>query len=105
MKLLNFKCIKSDNDCEVGRKDFFIQLETEIEADVYESFLNQTAEDAYVSGMVFGQWSGYMSAKLEDGERIRVSDDDIFYYFMPEEKVPEIGGEFTLDDMVFERIA
>lgn len=108
MKLLEFKLIKdnslNEDECrlDMNKMRRFIQLEDDDETGYYGEF---TESDDYVvpdfphEGWKSAFWSGYMTAKLGTS----FTDEDIFYYFYPSDTVPEVGGQWTLDDMVFER--
>lgn len=104
MKLLTFKKLedKTYGDGE-NAYEWFVWLEDDDETGYYGEFTE--TEDAVVPNLhreacKEAFWSGYMTAKLGD----TYTDEDIFYYFYPEDKVPAVGEKWELDDMVFERV-
>lgn len=77
------------------RKDLFCVIETKEESDAFNK-ANMTESD----------WATEFGA-FEDKyvKPLGVADWDIFYYLdATKEKMPEIDGEFELDDIVWERI-
>ncbi len=108
MKLLEFEKIRED-----GRPydddqpfDWFVQFETQREKDLYEEAIKYydkvpRAYDSYEYYTGYG--AGMIGALLTMGLDQRMTDDDIYYYFMPEEKVPEVGKEFRLDGDIWVR--
>lgn len=105
MKLLEFKRIKDkENKYGIdpdGEYDWFVHLETFDEHYNYQRYEQTIGSDMTDRDKDYqeGRWAGYMSAKLDD----IYSDNDIFYYFSPEDKVPAVGEQWELDGLVFER--
>lgn len=96
MKLLEFKGIKNNLTDSALAPDslppvYCIHLEDTDEWCWYDDYIVDNCE-------MF--WNGYMTAKLG----YYTSDIDIFYYFSPEDKVPEVGEQWELDGLVFERV-
>ena len=100
MKLLEFKRIEDkggkygiDPD---GESDWFVQLTNKKEREIYER-TNVITEDCRASRQAYDD--------LKDALRINlnVEDDDVFYYFMEDEKIPKIGETFVIDELVFKR--
>lgn len=105
MKLLEFKRIEDkENKYGIdpdGEWDWFVWLEDDTESGYYGEYTDhKVSQDDWHDGYHEGFWSGYMTAKLGDF----YSDNDIFYYFSPEDKVPAVGEQWELDGLVFERV-
>lgn len=103
MRLLEFKCIKSNDEDMIGNHENFVEFETDEERETYHLWQEGwrdprlvVASRAYFEGC----WDGYMSRALGK----RVSDGTIYYYF-ENEPVPEVGGTWEQDGDVWERIA
>lgn len=96
MKLLEFKCIKSDSETWVGVDEYFVLLESEEEKDCYHWTHDRMDKSSYYEGY----WDCYMTEKLDND----CGECDIYYYFEAEE-VPEVGGTWEQDGDVWERIA
>lgn len=105
MKLLEFKCIKSNDEEELGNVEYFIQLEGDEERDAYKWTHDRMNDERLApesQAYYAGYWDCYMTEKLDND----MSEGEVWYYFMDkEEVVPEVGGTFSLDDTVWERIA
>ena len=100
MKLLEFKRIEDkggkygiDPD---GEYDWFVKLTNKKERELYER-MNVITEDCPALVQAYDDWNGRLKANLN------VEDDDIFYYFMEDEKIPRVGETFTIDELVFKR--
>ena len=100
MKLLTFKRIEDKSDKygidPDGESDWFVKLETEKERELYER-MNAVPYKARAAVQAYEDWNALLKIQLG------VLDDDVFYYFMEDEKVPEVGEKFELDELVFER--
>lgn len=85
MKLIVMKEVES------GVEDFFIKFDTSAEHSVYKVAMSYIEEGYKEWGekMMFGLLTGGCGEPL--------SDDDICYYFSPDEKAPEMGEEWELD--------
>lgn len=105
MKLLTFKRVgdKSDVgeffDDMAGTTGLFVQLETKEEDSYYNdyAYTDDVNKQTYYDGI----WTGYMLAKLGD----IYSDEEIYHYFFSTEEPPKLHEIFTLDDMIWERVA
>lgn len=93
MKLYVMKCIEDpeslpeEGGSMLGRKEYFIKLETEEESIYYDE--NNDF------------WTGYMTAKLG----IRLEDEDIYYYLFPDKIGLEVGETYEdTDGLVWERV-
>lgn len=77
------------------RIDLFCVIETKEESDAFNK-ANMTEDD----------WATEFGAFEEKYVKpLGVADWDIFYYLdATKEKMPEIDGEFELDDIVWERV-
>ena len=100
MKLLEFKRIEDkggkygiDPD---GESDWFVQLTNKKEREIYER-TNVITEDCRASRQAYDDLNDALRTNLN------VEDDDVFYYFMEDEKVPKIGETFVMDELVFKR--
>ena len=110
MKLLEFEKIRED-----GRPydddqpcDWFVQFETQREKDLYQEavkYYNKVPRDNDNYEYFTGYGAGMIRSLLTMGLGEYKTDDDIYYYFMPEEKVPEVGDTFRLDGDIWERTA
>lgn len=107
MKLLTFKRIEDkENKYGIdpeGECDWFVWLETLEEHMAYQEYIRDSADDKLTEAhraWVEGRWAGYTLVKLGD----TYYDDDIYYYFLPEDDVPKVGETFELDGLLWERI-
>ena len=106
MKLIEMKRIKGDGAGE--EYDWFVKFDTLHEEEVYNDALTYlhkvdsiNPNYEYFSGMGYGMIRGLLCIGCDNF----LSDDDIYYYFMYNAKLPEVGEEFTLDDITWERTA
>lgn len=108
MKLLEFEYVKGGS--ETGEREWFVQFETNYEYDLYkegEHNYYKVPDDNPNSEYFTGYGAGLIKGLLSIGLGERMTDDDIWFYFSPEEKVPEIGKRYTPDeagDVVFKRV-
>lgn len=109
MKLLEFEKVREDGKPydEDQPVDWFVQFETLGEKDLYEEAIKyyhkvprDNANYEYFTGYGAGMIRGLLTMGLDQ----RMTDDDIYYYFMPEDKVPEVGEEFRLDGYIWVRV-
>lgn len=97
---MTFKRIKDvDNKYGIdldGENDYFVKIETTQENRAYTRFTEfgqLPTEDI----KAYEDWNAMLYGNLG------IYDDDVFYYFMADEKVPEVGETFELDGLTFER--
>lgn len=110
MKLLEFEKIREDGKPydEDQPFDWFVQFETQREKDLYEEaikYYHKVPRDNENYEYFTGYGAGMIRVLLTMGLDQYMTDDDIYYYFMPEEKVPEVGDAFRLDGDIWERTA
>lgn len=72
---------------------YMIKIETESERVAYELTELGAVEKSIWNTMIWAI-----------GEKGVKNDEDIVYYFLPSEQIPQIGDKFDLDKMVWERI-
>lgn len=108
MKLLEFEKVREDGRPydEDQPCDWFVQFETQREKDLYKEavkYYHKVPEDNRNAEYFTGYGAGMIRGLLTLGLDQYMTDDDIYYYFMPEEKVPEVGDTFRLDDGIWVR--
>lgn len=75
---------------EDGYLDYMVKFETKGEC----LFYGNTIDD--LTSTRLNEWLK---------EAVGVEDTDVFYYLMPDEQEPAVGGTFVLDDIKYERVA
>lgn len=106
MKLLEMKRVKGDGAYD-DECDWFVQFESYYEEQLYkdaERYYHKVPEDNPNNEYFCGYGAGIIKGMLSIGLGDRYTDDDIYYYFMKGEKVPEVGEHYTIDDIEWERI-
>lgn len=107
MKLLTMECIYdpadhigNDDECQAGgfegKEEYFIKLETKAEWRVLENYVSYGVDLSALNSMI-----------RTTGNNVNVmGDDDIYFYFDPDQKEPAVGEQYTdADDLVWERVA
>lgn len=104
MKLLTMKCIKDPEllpeECGgmLGKEEYFVKLETKDEFKLYEKTHDSNLVDSSQSYNE-GYWDCAMYSL------IGVTEGDVYFYFHPLDKYPEIGETYTdADGLVWERV-
>ena len=93
MKLLEFKNITIPDE----RSVWFVKLETEKEEELYRR-MELAPEDTKAAIKAYEDWNALLKLQFA------LEDDDIFYYFMPDEKETKEGETFELDGIAFQRV-
>lgn len=108
MKLLEFEKIREDDRPydEDQPCDWFVQFTSQREKDLYEEATHSYSKvpvDNPNAEYFTGYGAGMIRSLLTLGLDQRMTDDDIYYYFMPEDKVSEVGDTFRLDGDIWVR--
>lgn len=108
MKLLEFEKVREDGrPCDEDQPcNWFVQFETQKEKDLYEEaikYYHKVPRDNDNYEYFTGYGAGMIRALLTMGLDQSMTDDDIYYYFMPGDKVPEVVDTFRLDDGIWVR--
>lgn len=83
------KLLKMKN--EHGELDCMVKLETGAEMNAYMSMNWNNAD-------LCNHWQAMLNS-------INTEDDEVIYYFNPDEQEPAVGESFELDNIKYERIA
>ena len=100
MKLLEFEKVMEAGE-PYNENEWFVQFETQREKDLYEEAIKYYDNDIYEYFTGYG--AGMIRVLLTMGLNQRMTDDDIYYYFMPDEEIPEVGSKVSIDEDVFIR--
>lgn len=105
MKLLEFEKVMEAGE-PYNENEWFVQFETPREKDLYKEaikYYNKVPRDNDNYEYFTGYGAGMIRALLTLGLGEYMTDDDIYYYFMPDEELPEVGSKVSIDEDIFIR--
>lgn len=104
MKLLKFRCTKSQNADEIGNVEYFVYFESDEERTVYE-WAHKRMHDEQIMRECQSYYEGYWDCFMTERLDYDISEGSVWYYMDNKDDVlPELGDTFELDDMVWVRV-
>lgn len=99
MKLLEFKITKDEiRPDQIGKTRYVVKLSTDNERELYER-TNVLGETCQAADEAFEKWNARLLAQLN------ISDKNIAYYIMNDEKEPKVGGKLKLNYIEMRRVS